>query len=146
MGQPAMTWKTLAALTAGALLLTGAVRPAAATELRVSGAATVAGSIIMPNKAAIEQAAGVTLSITVNGDGNGLRDLYAGRVDVAMVAAPLSVTEATLNKASPGSISVAGFELAPLGTASIRFVVNPANPVRTLTEAQVKDIFTGRIS
>jgi hypothetical protein len=52
--------------------------PAAAAELRISGAATVARVIILPNQAAIEQETGVTLVVAANGDGNGLKGLYAG--------------------------------------------------------------------
>ena len=48
---------------------------AEATELKVSGAATVGNTVIMPNKAAIEAETGVTLNVTVNGDGNGLKDI-----------------------------------------------------------------------
>ena len=133
--------------TAGAVLfLSTNAGSSAAAELRISGAATVAGGIINPNKAAIEQETGLTLNLTVNGDGNGLKDLYAGKVDVAMVAAPIKVTEETLNKANPGSISVAGFEVAPIGTASIKFITNPANPVKSLTDDQLKGIFTGKIT
>jgi phosphate transport system substrate-binding protein len=106
----------------------------------------VAGGVITPNKAAIEQETGLTLSIVVNGDGNGLRDLYAGKVDVMMVAAPLEATEAELNKIAPGSVSAGGIEVAPIGTTTIHFIVHPSNSVKALTEAQVKDIFTGRVT
>ena len=132
--------------TSAVLLLATNVGPTAAAELRVSGAATVAGRIVVPNKAAIEQEIDATLNVTVNGDGNGLKDLYAGKSDVAMIAAPLQVTEATLNKANPGSISIAGFEVVSLGTTSISFVTNPANPIKALSSAQIKDIFTGKIT
>jgi len=139
--------KSTQVITVSAILfLSMNAAPGAATELRISGAATVAGGIITPNKAAIEQETGLTLNMTVNGDGNGLKDLYAGKVDVAMVAAPIKVTEETLNKANPGSISIAGFEVAPIGTASIKFIVNPANPVKSLTEDQLKGIFSGKIT
>src|SRR5665647_1013046 len=105
-----MNLKTLRALTAGAaFLLSANVYTLAAAELKVSGAAAVAGNIVMPNKAAIEKETGLTLNVTANGDGNGLMDLYAGKVDVAMVAAPIKVTEAALNKAKPDSVSIAGF-------------------------------------
>lgn len=87
----------LCALVVGAVLLSPFVQ-ASATELRVSGAASVAGPIIVPNKTAIEQAIGATLAVTVNGDGNGLRDLYTGKSDIMMVAAPIAVTAAILNK------------------------------------------------
>ena len=72
------------------LLAFGDAKPGSATDLRVSGAATVAGGIITPNKAAIEQETGLTLVMAVNGDANGLKDLYAGRCDIAMVAAPMT--------------------------------------------------------
>jgi phosphate transport system substrate-binding protein len=134
----------LCALAVGAALLSPLAQ-ASATELRVSGAAAVAGSIIVPNKTAIEQEIGANLAVTVNGDGNGLRDLYSGKTDIMMVAAPIAVTEATLNKANPGSVSAAGFQVAPIGRLGIKFIVNPANPVKSLTDMQVKDILTGKI-
>jgi phosphate transport system substrate-binding protein len=141
----ALTTKILAAGAAVLGLLAG-TQGLTAAELKVSGAAAVAGGVINPNKAAIEQETGLTLTMTVNGDGNGLKDLYAGKSDVMMVAAPLKATEAALNKAAPGSVSSDGMEFAPIGTMTIHFVVHPANPVKSLTEAQVKDIFTGKVT
>jgi phosphate transport system substrate-binding protein len=82
----------------------------------------------------------------VNGDANGLKDLYAGRCDVAMVAAPMLLTEAAVNKADPGSLSIADFQLAPVGAVSIHFVVNAANPVKSLSAQQVRDMLLGKIT
>lgn len=130
---------------AAAMLICGTAAGFAA-ELKVSGAAAVAGTIIMPNKAAIEKETGLTLNVAVNGDGNGLADLTAGKVDVMMVAAPITLTEQNQNKVHPGSASAAGVEVAPLGAVAIKFVVNPSNPVKSLTEAQIKDIFLGKIT
>ena len=96
-GAKVISRTVLCALVVGAVLLSPFVQ-ASATELRVSGAASVAGPIIVPNKTAIEQAIGATLAVTVNGDGNGLRDLYTGKSDIMMVAAPIAVTAAILNK------------------------------------------------
>ena len=142
-----MSLKSVTTLTAGAMLLLSAGLCAVnAAGMKVSGAAAVAGSIMTPNKAAIESETGLTLDVTVNGDGNGMKDLFAGKVDAAMIAAPIKVTEAALNKANPGSVSVAGFEVAPVGSIAIKFIVNAANPVKSLTEAQLKDIFTGKIT
>jgi phosphate transport system substrate-binding protein len=133
-------------VAAGTAVLLSASALSHAAELKVSGAAAVAAAIIMPNKAAIERDTGLTLNVAVNGDGNGVKDLYAGKVDVAMIAAPIKTTEAALNRMSPGSVSVDGFEVAPVGAITIKFIVNPANPVKSLTEAQLKDIFTGKIT
>jgi phosphate transport system substrate-binding protein len=106
----------------------------------------VAGGIVNKNKAAIEQETGLTISVTVNGDGNGLKDLYSGKSDIAMVAAPIKLTEAVLNKAKPDSLSVAGFEVTPVGNDSLHFIVHPSNTVKKLSESQLKDIFTGKIT
>jgi phosphate transport system substrate-binding protein len=134
------------ATACGALLLAALASPAAAAELRVSGAAALAGGIITPNKAAIEQETGLTIVMAVNGDANGLKDLYAGRSDVAMVAAPMQLTEAAVNKVNPGSLSIADFQLAPVGAVGIHFVVNAANPVKSLSPQQLRDIFLGKIT
>ncbi len=132
--------------TSAALMLSALALPVSAAELRVSGAATVAGGIITPNKAAIEQETGLTLVMAVNGDANGLKDLYAGRCDIAMVAAPMQLTEAAVNKANPGTLSIADFQLAPVGSVSIHFIVNAANPVKSLSAKQVHDILLGKIT
>jgi phosphate transport system substrate-binding protein len=129
-----------------ALVLFAPLNPGSAAELRVSGAATVAGGIITPNKPAIEQETGLTLVMAVNGDANGLKDLYAGRCDIAMVAAPMKLTEAAVNKVNPGSLDIADFQLAPVGAVTIHFVVNAANPVKTLSAQQVHDILLGKIT
>lgn len=141
-----MSLKSLMTLAGGAAFILSASTLSYATELKVSGAAATANAIINPNKATIEKETGLTLNITVNGDANGVKDLHAGKVDVAMIAAPLKVTEAALNKAAPGSVSVEGFEVATIGSISIKFIVNAANPVKSLSEAQLKDIFAGKIA
>jgi phosphate transport system substrate-binding protein len=141
-----MSLRNLMALAGGAAFLLSANAFSHAAEMKVSGAAAVANAIVIPNKAAIEKDAGLTLNLVVNGDGNGVKDLYDGKVDAVMIAAPIKITEAALNKVKPGSVSVDGFEVAPIGAIGIKFIVNAANPVKSLTEAQLKDIFTGKIT
>jgi phosphate transport system substrate-binding protein len=141
-----MKARSAVTFASSALLLSALTGFASAADLRISGAATVANAIIKPNLAAIQQDTGLTLVMTVNGDGNGLNDLYAGRSDVAMIAAPMKATEDTMNRTSPGSLSIAGFEYAAVGSASIHFIVNPENPVHALTAAQLRDIFTGKVT
>ena len=127
-----------------ALTMAGAA-PLAAADLKVSGAAAVANTVIMPNKAAIEAGTGLTLAVTVNGDGNGLKDLVAGKSDVMMVAAPIAATEAAINAVAPGSISAAGIEMQPVGAIAIRFIVHPSNPIKP-TEEQLKLILLGKLT
>jgi phosphate transport system substrate-binding protein len=142
-----MFLKTLKTLIAGAILLLSANGYAlAGTEMKISGGLSIPTGIITPNKAAIEQETGLTLNVIVNNDGNGLMDLSTGKSDVAMIGAPMQLTVDSLNKAKPGSINTAGFEAVPVGTSSMKFIVNPANPVKSLTQAQLTDIFTGKIT
>jgi len=137
----------LFAVAASSLALVLSIQTGAiAAEVKISGSATVAGSVIKPNQAALEKETGLSLNVVVNGDGNGLKDLYAGKVDVAMVAAPIKATEEALNKSAPGTISTSGFQVTQVGTDALKFIVNPGNPVKTLSGQQLKDIFTGKIS
>ena len=99
-----MSRKFVTTLAAGAALLALIGGPSfAAAELKLNGGASVA-AIINKHKAAIEQETGLTLKVTVNGDGNGLRDLTAGSADVAMIGAGdlLQATADSMNKATPG--------------------------------------------
>jgi phosphate transport system substrate-binding protein len=128
------------------LVLMAQTHLAPATELKISGAAAVAGGVINPHKAAIEQETGLTLNVIANGDANGLKDLNAGKTDAMMVAAPLKATAAAINKATPDTVTTDGIEFAPIGATMIHFVVNPANPVKMLSAEQIKDIFTGKIT
>jgi phosphate transport system substrate-binding protein len=140
-----MSLNPLKTLTVGAILLLSANGYAlAGTELRISGGLSIASAIINPNKAAIEQETGLTLNVMVNNDGNGLMDLYTGKSDVAMLGASLQLSADALNKAKPGSIDTAGFVMTPVGTTSVMFIVNPTNPVKSLSQVQLKDIFTGK--
>lgn len=127
-------------------VLMSAASPVIAAELKVTGAAALANPVVLPNKAALETAAGVSLSVIVNGDGNGMKDLAGGKSDVMMVAAPLAATAAILNKAAPGSINAGDFQMHDVGSIAIRFIVNPANPVKSLSAEQMRNILTGQIT
>ena len=58
-----MSLKILKVLISGAVLLLCNVYTLAADELKISGAAAVAGGIIVPNKAAIEKETGLALQL-----------------------------------------------------------------------------------
>ncbi|MBF0373541.1 MAG: substrate-binding domain-containing protein [Alphaproteobacteria bacterium] len=109
---------------------------AAAQGLALHGAATVAKNLVIPNQARIEDQTGHSLSIVMNGSGNGLTDLAAGRADLAMISAPIEVAAATVDLDPNGMIA------HPVGRAAIRVMVNPANRA-ALTQDAVRAIFTG---
>lgn len=142
-----MIRKSLITLGLGAMLaLAGGAGSYAAGNLNVHGSATVAKTILLPNQDAIAQETGFTLSIVSNGSGNGLKDLIAGKADVAIISAPLKVEEELTNKKAPGSLDVTGLQEHPIGSKSINFIVNTKNPVKNLSEDQLKAIFTGEIT
>jgi phosphate transport system substrate-binding protein len=142
-----MSSKTIRSLTVVAtFLLLSLIVPSVAGELKVHGSSTVAGGVLVPNKAAIEKETGLTLTIVANGSGNGLKDLAEGKADVAMISAPLVEEADALNKKAPDSLNTAGFVESPIGLFATKIIVNAKNSVNKLSEAQIKDIFTGKIA
>ena len=135
---------SLALVIATSLFLSVSNR-AEAAELRVHGSSTV-GGVLVPNKAIIEKQTGLTLTIVVNGSGNGLKDLAEGKADVAMISAPLAEEADALNKKAPGSLNTASLVESPIGLFPTKIIVNAKNPVKTLSEAQIKDIFIGKVA
>jgi phosphate transport system substrate-binding protein len=142
-----MLLKTITSLTvSGLLLLSVPALSFAAGALTIHGSSTVAGGVLAPNKAAIEQETGLTLTIVPNGSGNGLKDLAAGTANMAMISAPLENEVAGANKNAPGSLDASGFIQAPIGFVITKIIVNAKNPVKTLSAAQIKDILTGKVT
>jgi phosphate transport system substrate-binding protein len=134
---------TLAAAAVGLLLANGYA--VAGEALKLGGSVAVGKGVIIANQAAIEEETGLTLDITVNGDAGGLKQLNAGEVDVAMLGAAYEMAVSSVNEAAPGSFNAADFVASPIGSASLNFIVHPSNPVKDLTEQQIKDIFTGKV-
>ena len=115
----------------------------ASADLRLHGASTLIKLVVEPGRPRIEQAVGQPLAIVTNGSGNGLKDLMAGRADVAMIAAPLEVEAVILNTIEPNSFDTAGLKVFPVGTTKLQVFVHPGNPIAKLAEDQIRDILTG---
>ena len=69
-----------------------------------------------------------------------------GKGDVAMISAPLVEEADALNKKAPGSLKIEGLVETPIGLFATRIIVNAKNPVKTLNETQIKNIFAGKIA
>jgi phosphate transport system substrate-binding protein len=117
---------------------------ASAEDFKLSGSATVAKGIVIPNQAAIEAKSGVKLAVMVNGSGNGLVDVASGKSDIAMISAPMEAEAKLVNAKTPGALDISGLKVKAIGSAKINVIVNPANTAK-LTSAQVKDIFSGKL-
>jgi len=127
-----------------ALLALGSI--AQAGTIAIHGSTTVSNAVLVPQKAAIEQASGETLDIVANGSGRGLADLAAGKADMAMISAPLEAEVAAANAKTPGSLDPTKFVVHQIGEARVAFVVHPSNPVKELTLAQIIGILSGKIT
>ncbi|HUL00116.1 MAG TPA: substrate-binding domain-containing protein [Nitrospirota bacterium] len=114
-----------------------------AEEIRLNGAATVADRVIIPYKNAVEQTTGDTIVVVVNNAGKGLIDLMEGRCDAALSSASLETTIQAA-KAAGKEIDLSLLRMHVVKSDEIVFVVNPSNPVDSLTLEQIKDIHTGK--
>jgi phosphate transport system substrate-binding protein len=78
-----------------------------------------------------------------HGTGTGFADLLAGEADFWMASRPINAAE--LARAAPlGSITSPGQEHV-IALDGLAIIVHPANPISSLTVAQVRDAFAGRI-
>ncbi|NTW53539.1 MAG: phosphate ABC transporter substrate-binding protein [Chlorobaculum sp.] len=83
----------------------------------------------------------VPVTVSESGSGNGAKSLINGSCDIADMSRsmkPQEIAAAKARKINPVANVVALDGLA--------MIVHPSNPVRALTEAQIADIFSGRLN
>ncbi len=114
-------------------------------QVRLTGAAALA-ALLTPKKDAIQSTSGQKLEITGKNASIGLSDLVSGKADIGMVTGSLAGAVASADAEKPGSIRIQDFRAFEVGFDPVAFVVNPANPVESLTLDQIKNILTGNIS
>ncbi len=76
---------------------------------------------------------GSSITVAAGGSSTGIKDAAAGRVDIGM-----SSTDYDRSK------HPAGLVFTPVARDAVVLIVNPGNPVRKLTQAQVYNIYRGR--
>jgi phosphate transport system substrate-binding protein len=119
---------------------------AAQSAVKISGSTTVNVNIFRPFKAQIETASGVTLEVIANSSGQGLEDLIAGRVDVAMLSASLAAVAGKINQKQPGAVDTSTIQEFKIAESRVTFIVHPSNLLKSLTLPQLKEIFAGNIT
>lgn len=140
--------KRAATVFLAGLALAGFPAGASSAErtLQVHGSTIAVDSLMTPNKATLEAAVGLPLSIKANGSPKGLVDVASGRARAGLISAPLSDIRETLEHRSPGLLGDADLRSFPIGAERAFFIVHRNNPVRSLTADQIREIFTGRIT
>lgn len=132
-------------LTLGLLAL-----PAQGAEesIRLGGATSLAKAI-KAQQAKIEAQGGVKMVITPNGSAQGLADLQAGKVDLAMTGGPIAGLVDEYNKKYPNAptpLKAEPFQDFPIMTSPLKVIVNSELTQTTLTTDQFRDILTGKIT
>jgi phosphate transport system substrate-binding protein len=118
---------------------------AAAGQISLHGSTTVNNAIFTPKKAEIEKASGQQLELVGNGSGRGIADLVAGKAQIAMISAPLEDEVKKINEKTPGSVDGTRLKAYQIGESRVAFAVHPSNAVKSLTNAQLSDVFAGKI-
>lgn len=114
----------------------------AESPLRLSGSTTVKGAL-EHRLAELERELGRKVELNGTGSNAGIVGLLAGSADVAMISSPLAEVLKKLNVKTPGGVDPSLLQVAAIGTARIAFIVNPKNPVRKLSTAQLTAVLTG---
>ncbi|MEO6264681.1 MAG: phosphate ABC transporter substrate-binding protein [Luteimonas sp.] len=122
--------QTLAAI---ALLGLSAAALASGDRLVVTGSSTVAPLALEIAKRFEKQNPGVRIDVQSGGSSRGVADARSGLADIGMVSRTLDPEE---NDLKATTIAMDG----------VGIIVHRDNPLATLTDAQIKAIYTGRIS
>lgn len=132
-----------------ALVAAAAWGSASAQVLEVSGATTVQRRVLEPGAEPLKAATGIQLKIMGPGTGKGMLALFDGKVPVAAAGESLedAVESAKAAAADSGRTVTVPPNLVyhPVASDNIVVAVHAANPVKSLTRQQIKDILTGKV-
>lgn len=135
--------RTATMLSLGVILICGAL-PVFAEEIIIGGGGSPINFIFKPNQKAYEKDTGNKLILLQSTPGKGVMALVAGKLNVATSAVALDMVLAEAAREG-AKIDPASLKVTELGKTRFVLLVNKDNPVSTLTKAQVKGIFTGKI-
>ena len=131
--------KKIIGLMAALLLVASAAF--AETSITVNGSTTVLPIMQKVVEAYMKAHPDVKISVSGGGSGNGIKALIDGSTDIAMASRAMEAKEIDLAKSkgrNPNQIVIAIDAIVP--------VVNPANKLAEITTAQLKDLYTGKIT
>ncbi|HET9553617.1 MAG TPA: phosphate ABC transporter substrate-binding protein [Anaeromyxobacteraceae bacterium] len=103
--------------------------------LTYDGATSISNRIWPLALPALEQRTGTKVRVERSGAGRGLKNMFAGQADVAGLARALTAEE----RARKPFVAIIGYD-------ALGVWVHDSNPVRELTRAQLKDLFSGKIT
>lgn len=127
----------IAAIMLASVSLSGCARGGAAstTQLRVQGSTTIQPIAEMAKEMYEAKHPGISVLVAGVGSSAGIEAVAAGACEIGTSSRDLKPEEADL-----------GLVAQPIAHDAIAVIVNPANPVKGLTKAQVADIFEGKVT
>lgn len=84
--------------------------------------------------------------INAYASGQALKDLETGKIDIALISAPLADLVHEISYRENKLIDAGNFKVIDLGKIEVKFVINPDNMVNSLTEYQLANILKGDIT
>jgi len=129
-------------------LLTALLTTAIALPLFAAKPVTIKGSdtmVIMNARLAetfMSKMPGTTIQVTGGGSGVGIAALINGTPDIAASSRPIKTSEIDKLKARFATVG----HSYPIARDGLSVYLNISNPVKELTLAQIRDIYTGRIT
>ena len=85
---------------------------------------------------------GTSIQVTGGGSGVGIAALINGTTDIAAASRPIKTSEVDKLKARFATVAYAN----PIARDGLSVYLNSANPVKELTLAQIRDIYTGKVT
>jgi phosphate transport system substrate-binding protein len=129
-------------------MLTALLIAASATTLSAAKPISIKGSdtmVIMTARLAetfMKAKPGTVIQVTGGGSGVGIAALINGTTDIAASSRPIKTSETDKLKARFATVGYAH----PIARDGLSVYVHVSNPVKELTLAQIRDIYTGRIT
>jgi phosphate transport system substrate-binding protein len=118
---------------------------AASTEIRIGGAAEACNGMFDVVKEQIRDETGIVPRVTPSSSTQALLDLDIGNIDIATTDVPLESLITDLE--NKGYLIVPeSYQVQGIGTNTILVYLNKTNRVTALSQKQLRDIFTGKIT
>ena len=125
--------KYLTLLFVGAIFLSAPSVNAGEQRLVLTGSSTIAPVALEIGKRFEEQNPGVRVDVQTGGSSRGITDARSGMADIGMASRELVASEQDLHA-------------FPIALDGIALIVHSKNPINNLSNQQIIDIYTGKIS
>lgn len=120
-----------------------------AETLEISGSTVVVKDIVQVAAPGIREATGIEIKTVAMGSGRGMVALFEGKTGMAGISesleeATVSARKTMTETGSKASVP-ANLQFHELGRDRVAVFMHKGNPVKALTKAQLRDVFTGKV-